>query len=255
MPDIKAVVFDLGGTLLHYYDQQSPQQAEHHFRRVTKAGAQAVYTSLLKMGQNLRVEVPLESILDKHVTDLIGRMRADMSSGSVETALRAALIELGAKIDDSLWAEVRGYFYTEIDQIVFPRDGLVETLNRLEESGYQLAIISNTMWAADLHDKHLERFGVLDRFPLRVYSCDESHVKPHPSIFKSTMKKLGVEASQAVYIGDTPEPDIIGSQGVGMRGILIRSPYMPVDESSIKPDGILDELPDLIGVLEGFSDG
>jgi FMN phosphatase YigB (HAD superfamily) len=133
--------------------------------------------------------------------------------------------------------------------VVTPRLGLRETLTALHEQGLKLALISNTFWAADLHDRHLRERGLLDLLPQRTYSCDTPHVKPHPSIFRDTLANLGVEAGQAAYVGDRLDVDVGGAQAVGMRGVLILSPYVEPGadaKGSITPDATIEELPDLL---------
>jgi putative hydrolase of the HAD superfamily len=145
---------------------------------------------------------------------------------------------------------LRPAFYAVIDGIVSPRAGVVGTLSTLQEAGYVLGLISNTYWAADLHDRHLAQHGLLDFFPVRVYSCEAPVVKPHPAIFLHALGAMGVRPEASAYVGDRPDVDVQGAQEAGMRGILIRSPYMAGDLKGITPDAIVDELPDLIPELE-----
>jgi HAD superfamily hydrolase (TIGR01509 family) len=173
-----------------------------------------------------------------------------MLGGSVEGPLREALADNGLMLDNEQWRSLRPAFYSAIDRIVTPRTGARETLSALKEAGYQLALISNTYWAADLHDRHLAEYGLIEFFDVRVYSADTTHVKPHPSIFTDTLTALGVEPHEAAYVGDRPDIDVKGAQQVGMRGILIRSPYDQTPLGEIVPDAIIDELPELIPALE-----
>lgn len=45
--------------------------------------------------------------------------------------------------------------------------------------------------------------------------------KPEPAIFLAALERAGVDASEAVYIGDQYETDVIGARGVGIKPILI----------------------------------
>ena len=45
--------------------------------------------------------------------------------------------------------------------------------------------------------------------------------KPHETIFRRMLELLGVEAGEAVMVGDTLEDDIEGARAVGMRAILV----------------------------------
>ncbi len=45
--------------------------------------------------------------------------------------------------------------------------------------------------------------------------------KPHPEIFRETLRRMGIGAHEAIFVGDTPESDVLGPQGVGMDTIWI----------------------------------
>ncbi len=136
---------------------------------------------------------------------------------------------------------------------MIPRSGLKDTLSTLQDQGYQLGLISNTFWAADLHDRHLSEHHILEHLPLRIYSCDVPRVKPHPSVFDMAIKQLNVAPGEAIYVGDRPDVDVHGAQQAGWRGILIRSPYLDQSLGTVVPDVIIDELPDLPPALEQLS--
>ncbi len=45
--------------------------------------------------------------------------------------------------------------------------------------------------------------------------------KPHPSIFLMALERAKVGSSQAIYVGDQYEVDIVGARGVGLRAVLL----------------------------------
>jgi FMN phosphatase YigB (HAD superfamily) len=45
--------------------------------------------------------------------------------------------------------------------------------------------------------------------------------KPHETIFRALLAKLGVEPGQAAMVGDQLEDDIGGARAVGMRAVLV----------------------------------
>ena len=49
--------------------------------------------------------------------------------------------------------------------------------------------------------------------------------KPEPEIFRATLARAGVGPSEAVHIGDNPEADVVGAQGVGMRAAHYTAGY------------------------------
>jgi putative hydrolase of the HAD superfamily len=251
---IRAVLFDLGGTLLHYYDPQHGDP-ERPFRRVTLLGVRAVLDRVSN-GSGAPSFEAMAGIVDQHIGEAFRTLAETQGGGSVETPIRAALAEMGYPLDDATWAGLRPVYYAQIEPTVSPREGVKETLQALHERGLRLGIVSNTWWGADFHDAHLARYGLLDLLPVRLYSCDLPHTKPHPAIFKTALERIGAEASETIFIGDRPDIDVKGAQDAGMRGILINVRYEPPYEhtprAGIEPDAVIDELADLAAALEGL---
>ena len=63
--------------------------------------------------------------------------------------------------------------------------------------------------------------GVQDCFHTITKSVDVGIRKPHPAIFEMTLRALDINASQAVYIGDSYRADYQGAQAIGLQAILI----------------------------------
>jgi putative hydrolase of the HAD superfamily len=246
---IRAVLFDLGGTLLHYADPQH-DDPQRPFRRVTMLGVRAVLDQLAAGGRPVPSFDQLALEVDRQIGQTFRSLLQVDGGGSVETSIRAALAELGVSQGDQAWAALRLAFYEPINRIVSPRLGLRETLDALRGAGMKLGLISNTFWAADLHDRHLADYGLLDYLPVRIYSSELHHSKPYPLIFATALERLGVAAAESIYVGDRPDVDVVGAQRAGLRGILIRSPYENTPLDGIQPDAIIDELPDLPAALE-----
>ena len=99
-------------------------------------------------------------------------------------------------------------------------DDTVPTLQRLQDNGFKLAIVSN--WGAPL-EPLTERLGIAEYFDVIVASHDDrvQSVKPDSHIFNYTLTKLGVSAQEVVHVGDTYETDVVGARGAGIRPILI----------------------------------
>lgn len=245
---LKAILFDLGGTLLHYHDPQE-DDPRHPFRRVTLLGIEAV---LKQLASDRSIHLSMEQVrdaIDRQIGRTYRSMQTDQRGGSIEEPIRAALNEIGIEPDEARWDDLRRYLYHPIDQIVSPCEGARSTLGVLRGAGFLLGLISNTFWAGDLHDRHLMKYNLLGFLPIRIYSSNAPYQKPHPSIFLSTLENMGVHPEEAAYVGDRADVDVGGAQNVGMRGVLIRSPYQPSGLNGYQPDAVIDELPELFSAL------
>ncbi len=71
----------------------------------------------------------------------------------------------------------------------------------------------------------LTALGLDDAFDAVVLSdgWGRAFRKPHPRPFHTALALLGVDAADAVMIGDRPDKDIVGAARVGVRGIRVRT--------------------------------
>ncbi|WP_026391472.1 HAD family hydrolase [Haploplasma modicum] len=85
-----------------------------------------------------------------------------------------------------------------------PYKGIINLLISLKKSGYKLAITSNKMNDA-VHRLNIDMFEGL--FDFAIGEMKNVPVKPHPKMVNIALEKLGVKASEAIFVGDS-EVDI-----------------------------------------------
>ncbi|MFH8840599.1 TIGR01458 family HAD-type hydrolase [Streptomyces sp. NPDC017868] len=76
--------------------------------------------------------------------------------------------------------------------------------------------------------------------------------KPAPAFFASALAHLGVEASEALMVGDDVESDVLAAQRSGITGVLVKTgKYLPEThrDASGTPDHVLDSFADLPALL------
>ncbi|KAM5243378.1 phospholysine phosphohistidine inorganic pyrophosphate phosphatase isoform 1-T1 [Hipposideros larvatus] len=81
--------------------------------------------------------------------------------------------------------------------------------------------------------------------------------KPSPEFFKSALQELGVQANQAIMIGDDIVGDVGGAQRCGMRALQVRTgKFRPSDERhpEVKADGYVDNLAEAVDLLLQHAD-
>lgn len=99
--------------------------------------------------------------------------------------------------------------------------GAAELVRRLA-SRVPLAIVSDTGFASGrAQDALLARDGLRDCFAATIYSCDVGHAKPRPEPFHAALAALGVDAADALHVGDIERTDVRGALGVGMRAVRV----------------------------------
>jgi putative hydrolase of the HAD superfamily len=91
-------------------------------------------------------------------------------------------------------------------------------LDRLRAAGHQTAVVSNfDQWLHDILDAH-ELSGLFDTI---VVSGEVGVQKPAPEIFALACRRLGRQAADCVFVGDSITLDVRGSAAAGMNPVLI----------------------------------
>jgi putative hydrolase of the HAD superfamily len=108
---------------------------------------------------------------------------------------------------------------TLVDAIRFtPYPDAAPALERLREQQLKLVCVSN--WDCSLGTV-LERCGLAALLDGAVSSAEAGAQKPDPAIFEAALRFAGVDATEAVHVGDTPEEDIAGAKAAGIRALLL----------------------------------
>jgi HAD superfamily hydrolase (TIGR01662 family) len=120
-------------------------------------------------------------------------------------------------------------------------DDVPDALAALRTAGLRIGLVSNS--SRDVHEFAVHHGLDVDA---GISSFHHGHTKPHASIFRAVLDLLGVEAAEAVMVGDTISDDIEGARALNMRAILVdREGTRPEFEPRIET---LSELPALLGL-------
>ena len=95
----------------------------------------------------------------------------------------------------------------------------VETLARLA-ANYRIGLLTNG--APDLQREKLAASNLGSFFQAVAVSGEHGIGKPRPEIFHRLLAELGVEASEAVMVGNSLERDIAGANAAGITSIWIK---------------------------------
>jgi putative hydrolase of the HAD superfamily len=129
-----------------------------------------------------------------------------------------------------------------------PYPGVREVLDELA-ARFPLAVVTDAQsaWAR----AELAQVGLLDLFDPVVVSGDHGFRKPDPRLFRLALAELEVAPEHALYVGNDMYRDVHGAQSAGMRAVLVASDQGRQDWRDTVPDHVIDdhrELLDLLGV-------
>ncbi|HXT11726.1 MAG TPA: HAD-IA family hydrolase [Candidatus Angelobacter sp.] len=220
---IKAVTFDVGGTLIEPWPSVGHVYAEVAARHGTEWFSAEELNARFKAAWRARQN--------------FGHSRDEWAQ-LVEEVFRGAAPNPSGK----------DFFPELYDQFARPEawhifEDVLPALDALASRGIKLAVISN--W-----DERLR--GLLKSFELDRYfetvaiSCEVGFAKPSPAIFERAALKLGLPAREILHVGDSWEMDVQGARAAGFQAVQIHRAAGNKPEDSIQS---LIELPEKIKSL------
>lgn len=127
------------------------------------------------------------------------------------------------------------------------KEGVMETLVWLRDRGILLGLVTNG--SAYSQQTKVDAIGIRSYLQVVIVSEEAGVKKPDPGIFRLALAKLGVDASEAWFVGDNPEKDIIGSLNAGMTPIWMCA-QLPWPEWIAPPSHLIRSLPELRPLVE-----
>lgn len=96
-------------------------------------------------------------------------------------------------------------------------------LEALQRGGVKTGIVSNTPWGSPAAPwrEELARHGLLAQVDAVVFCADVGWRKPHPAPFQRVLTHLEVPASEALFVGENPRWDVLGTESVGLHPLLL----------------------------------
>ena len=188
----KAVLFDLGGTLIEYENQDWPT--------LGKMGIAAGYSLVKEMFPHLpRVEQFGETFY-KHLREILDE-RNDHSEVELYDTCTRIFNLMGLSLNDGIVEKFVDMYYQPVTNQITLIPGAIEILDTIEKHGLSIGLVSNSIFPEKFHRGEMERFGLLRHFDFTIFSSTVGIRKPSKKIFNMALKKADVKSSQAIFIG------------------------------------------------------
>lgn len=244
---VRAVFFDLYGTLIDIWtNEDDPGVYETLSHYLAYLGILTT-PEALRTDYKARVQAALDRRPSAHHEVDVYRIFFDLLGTG--TARGGGVLSRGRPSDPASMALATAVLYRALTRRrfeVFP--GVYEVLDTLR-TVYRLGLISDAQWV--FAEPELEMTGLSRFFQAIVLSSRIGVKKPSPAIFTEALRRLGVPAEESVYIGDSPDRDLVGARAAGMRCILFRA--VPADQNTPLADARFDDYAMLPGILREFS--
>ncbi len=246
--DLKAVLFDLWGTLI--IDPDHLSRPRHLWR------AENVRDILARNGV----------LLTRETADT-----ALVAGGAALSALHDQGRDLSARGRVHLFLEELGgapalapLAYEELEAAICTMHpvhkpevapGAVAVLRELKAMGLATALVSNAGFTtAPSLRAMLDGYGLSPYLDALIFSDEMELAKPDARIFQAALAEVGVAAPAAAFVGDSPHNDIYGARQAGMVAVQIghrdsapRTGY--TENDGARPDARIDSLSELLAAL------
>ena len=244
---IKAVMFDMGGTLEDLYSDEKNDRAT----------AYALYEILNKHG----IEVPYGA---EELWKIVGAGIQEYKKDSERTLRELKPEEIwpdwGFKdipVDKAKLAEISEeiahmWEITYYDRKL--REHGAEMLKGLKEDlGMYIAVVSNTGSLFQVF-KTLEKYGVRQYFDDITLSSVTGYRKPHPNVFRVALNQANLKPEECAFVGDTLSRDVVGPRKMGYGRVFKINSFLTkqkdIGKYEVEPDYEITDIYDVYTLLK-----
>lgn len=215
---IKAVIFDLDGTLLNR-DESVKKFINNQYERLNKWVR----------------HIPKE----KYITRFIELdERGNVWKDKVYQQLTGEL-----DITGITWEDLLQDYISQFKNNCIPFPNLLSMLDELKSNNLILGMITNGK--GQFQKNNIKALGIENYFGTILVSELEGIKKPDPKIFKRAMEHLNVSPNESIFVGDHPENDVKAAQNVGIKGIWKKD----FQWNNIEADFTIDDLSELTSII------
>ena len=203
---IKAVFFDWMNTLTHAEPDRHEQFCQAAQELGIELSPQKVMRGVYAAASQLPAGVPYRWSESEDPEVFIRFQEIVLSEAGVKLP-RDTVLEMLKKVSQMARKETY-VLYNDV----------LPTLKTLKKQGLILGLITSLSKDMNLICRNL---GLAPYLDFVVTAKEVGAHKPEPPIFLAALERAGVDASEAVYVGDQYDTDVVGARGVGIKPILI----------------------------------
>ena len=230
---IKVIFFDIYGTLVRFDPPVEVLQ-----QQACKSLGLDVTVEGIRKGYQLADAFMAKQNADFPLTNLPATKRADFFIEYEKLILQGAEVSVSNSVTSAIWKLAS----TKPKQLALYED-VLPTFVQLRELGLQLGTISNI--STNLNQA-LTKTNLKNQIDYWLISSEIGVTKPDPLIFHIALQEAGVEAHEAIHVGDQYLSDVVGATRVGIKPVLLdRHNLLPKPSECSKIHSI-EELLDLM---------
>jgi len=213
---VKAVYFDMGGVIMNVLPEYSREKA---IRNALSGPAMLEF-----LGEDFEMDSFIE------FTNCSIRQRTASVTFIQEDSYRIEKEDfedfLGRKVpfevyNEKFWRQVK--YMTNCFTV---KENAKPTFEALRDMGFILGLISNVYHPAIIYKELFTKWDIIEFFDPLIFSSEFRYKKPHQMIFDYALSwHKDLDASEVMFVGDTWDIDVIGSQSAGMIPVWVNEEY------------------------------
>ena len=240
--DIRAIAFDVNGTLVEIWTDDHAEQAFRaagHFLTyqgidLRRERVRDQYFEIMKEQRSASAEEHPEFDAVGIWRQIVEHNASDFTAGLAREKLEQLPLFLAEMY--------RGISRRQLKLYPF-----VSEMLRLLSGKLPLALVTDAQSAYAKGE--LRQVGILDYFDPIIVSGDYGYRKPDRRLFELAVDGLGVPAQNTLYVGNDMHRDIYGAREVGMQTVMFDSDQGTKEYADCVPDHRITDYRDLLTLL------
>jgi putative hydrolase of the HAD superfamily len=244
---IRGVIFDYGETLvrsLRPWDEVKPKALRSVYSIVKKESGSPTYDRFVNECNSVFGRYAKRELLEQR--DFPDSVKYfEVATLLFPRRSKAWQSRISSRMNEAFWRRaLKNYVLQKSVRL---------TLDLLAKMKLEMAVVSNhhnpeaLLW-------HLGELGIKDFFSPIIASAQLDYRKPDSRIFTMCLSTMNLSRNSAMYVGDSPENDVVGSRGAGLLSVLLVNPNPDGTRVStrLKPDFIIRDLLELPTIVSGL---
>jgi 2-haloalkanoic acid dehalogenase type II len=217
---IRAVLFDLGGTLVDERDYDAWAELARRF--YFDLDPDAMTHAFQEVEREVDAQPP-DGDRDALIVEFWRRVLARAAGKEVTSAVAEKFVRAvrTADLPVRLFSDTR------------------RCLEELRSARRELGVVSNSSSEATVR-RILDRVGILDYFSRVVSSGTEGVAKPDPEIFHRALRRMNVRAEETLFVGNLAFTDAKAARRAGLHAVWLNR----------EGTGFGDDPPEIMSLLE-----
>lgn len=216
LKDKKVIFFDMGDTLLHFHNfKQKEKYAQEQ-------GIEYLYQFLVDQFPAIKREELIEGFIEPWQKALKLRSQS-MHESAIDVLLNEFIKHYDGYLSYPMCVTAFRIYYQPFQELMEVKKDTYDILKTLKDHDYIIAVLSNTPYFSEVMKECFEIAGIDECIDHYFFSYDIGIMKPKRDIFEYAMKRLNVEPSECIMVGDSLYRDMAPASMLGMDCIWVNA--------------------------------